>query len=83
MTSVKFSGFFYPHQYQIHVTSLPLVRNWPTPSSLNKDIICERPLGLIFETILFLVACIQRDAASGIGSVLGIVAAGLLLWGTE
>jgi len=40
-------------------------------------------LGLIFETILFLVACIQRDAASGIGSVLGIVAAGLLLWGTE
>ena len=36
MTSVKFSGFLTPPvQYQIHATSLPLVRNWPTPSPLS------------------------------------------------
>ena len=28
-------------QYQIHLTSLPLVRNWPTPSPLSADVICE------------------------------------------
>merc|ERR1712038_1543110 len=37
---------------------------------------------LILEVILFLIGCIEAEAASVIGGLLGIVAAGLLLWGT-
>ena len=34
-----------PCHYQIHATSLPLVRNWLTPSPpVRADIICTSPL---------------------------------------
>ena len=34
-----------PCQYQIHATSLPFVRNWPTPSPpLTADVICTSSL---------------------------------------
>ena len=51
MTSAKFSGFWIlplpPCQYQIHATSLPLVKNWPIPSlPLRADVICACPLRL-------------------------------------
>lgn len=44
MTSAKFTSFLapIPCQYKIHVTSLPLVRNGPTP--ISADVICTGPL---------------------------------------
>ena len=47
MTSAKFLGFWTPSppcQYQIHATSLPLFRYWPTSSlPLSTNVICEWP----------------------------------------